>query len=341
LTSSLRARAASRASLSILAVALLTTACSDANAPKPLGNDVTVTIVPVADSVFEGDVVHLTANVVDRSGTAVASPSVVWSVSDASLAEVSPDGILTLRKPGTVRISARSNDAVGTYDLGVGRLVVKFVVPIPSTYHLGRGDIVPVLVQSYDQRARVIEGRTATFATDDSSVAIVSSPGLIIARGAGTTHIRATVEGVTGSVSLTVAIADTTFALDQFNGHALPFLIAADSVMNLGVPEFHEVYIDRGKFVLSGLAQLRYQVEIDFTEYAVFNDNGVVRREFRRTGKEFDRGIVDNATGGHLAMTSEFISPLTHTADLLADGYLVHFRIPGDDEIWHVKYKKQ
>ena len=330
----------SRVGLSVFAVALLATGCSDANGPKPIGDDVTVRIMPVADSVFEGDVVRLTANVVDRAGSAVTSANVIWSVSDTSLAQITSDGILTLRKPGTIRISARNDNAVGVYDLVIARAVVKFVVPLPSTYHLGRGDRVPVLVQSIDARGHNLAGRTPTFTSDDNNVAIVSDPGLIIATGPGTTVVRATVEGVTATVSVNVVIADTTFALNQFNGNALPFLIAADSVTNLGVPEFHEVYIDRGKFVLSGLAQLRYQVEIDFTEYAVFHENGVVRREFRRTGKESDRGLVDNATGGHLAMTSEFISPLTHTADLLTDGYLVHFHIPGDDTVWNVTYRR-
>jgi hypothetical protein len=226
--------------------------------------------------------------------------------------------------------------------------VVKQVVINPSTLDLGRGDRIQVTARVLDQDGNEMTGRTITYSSDNPAVALIGSPdnvvgapGFLIAAGAGATKIRATVDGVTGTANVSVVVADTTFALNEFNGSPLPFLIAADSVMNLGVKEFHEVYVDQGKFVLSGLAQLRYNVEVGFTEYAVFNENGVVRREFRRSGKETDHGIVESATGGHLSMLSEFIGPhLEHSADLLTSGYLVHFSVPGDDITWDLRYSR-
>jgi len=111
------------ASLAILA-------CSDPSGPRPAGPG--LRIVPVADSVFEGDVVRLTVQAAaDPTGAATAS--VTWAVSDTTLATISGDGTLTLVRPGVVRITARgAAAAIATYDLTIGRLVVKRLELMPA-----------------------------------------------------------------------------------------------------------------------------------------------------------------------------------------------------------------
>ena len=99
--------------------------------------------------------------------------------------------------------------------------------------------------------------------------------------GPGSTTIRASVDGVTGTAHVGVVVADTTFALTQFNGSPLPVLIAADSVMINGVPEFDEVYADAGTLVLSGLAQERYQLDVQYSQYHVIRTGDTVQRELR------------------------------------------------------------
>ena len=110
-------------------------ACSDAASPRSAGP--VVRILPVADSVFEGDVVRLTAKVLDDAGAEVPTAPVTWTVSDTTLAKVAGDGSLALLRPGTVRITARSGPAAGTYDLAIGRLVVKSVELTPGTMSPG------------------------------------------------------------------------------------------------------------------------------------------------------------------------------------------------------------
>jgi hypothetical protein len=138
--------------LAVVAVARV--ACNDATGPH-LGGP-TISIVPVDDSVFDGDSVHLAAHVFDGSGAEVANAPLTWTVSDTTLARVAGERLLALLSPGTVR---------------------------------------------------VITGRTVTFTSDDSPVAIVAGPGssgstttgLVLAVGAGSTTIRASVDGVTGN----------------------------------------------------------------------------------------------------------------------------------------------
>lgn len=327
--------------------AVATMACSDAAAPRPPG--AAVRIVPVRDSVFEGDVVSLTAVVLDDSGAEVSDAPVEWTASDTLLAKDAGAGRFTLLRPGTTRITARSGSLTGTYDLVIGRLVVKRVDLTPGSLNLGRGDRVQVTARLLGQGDRAITNRTVTFTSDNADVAVIGSPdnvigapGFLIATGPGSTTIRASTDGVTGSAQVSVAIADTTFALTHFNGSPLPVLVAADTVLFNGVPEFAEVYAESGTLVLSGLMQLRYSLDVRFSQYRVVRTGNTVTRELRLQTREFDRGIVTAVTDGNLSMLSEFIGPrLEHTAALQPDGFLVHFRIPGDDTFLDLQYRRQ
>ena len=249
-------------------------------------------------------------------------------------------GVLTLAAATALLGVAACSESSGPSGPRTDPLVAREVLLEPSSLHLGRGDVVGFTITVKGADGRQIDGRDVRITSDDESVAVPGSQGYVIARGAGATNVRVTVDNVTRALPVNVVNADTAFELTEFNGSALPVFLIADSVEWDGVKEYHELYVERGTLVLSGLHQLRYKVDIKITEYNVITENGRVRREVRRVGGEFDRGIIDVAANRGLAMTSEYISPLAHTADVLSDGYLVHFRIPGDDTIWNVKYRR-
>lgn len=341
------AKGAARATLALVA-ALTMVACSDSAGPRPA--DPVVKIAQVADSVFEGDVVSLTAKVFDASGAEVPAGPVTWTTSDTTLAKVAAGGSFALLQPGTVHITARSGAATGVYDLVIGRLVVQKVELTPGTLSLGRGDRVPLVPRILAQGNRAVTGRTATFTSDDSLVAFIpgllttGAPGaaLIIAVGPGSTTIRASVDGVTGTAHVGVAIADTTFALTQFDGSPLPVLILADSIVINGVAEFEEVYADSGTLVLSGLAQERYNLNVRYSAYHVIRTGDTVQRELRlQIVVLADHGVVTVGANGSLSMLSEFVGPhLEHAASLQSDGYLVHYHVPGDDAFIDLRYRR-
>ena len=333
------AQAAVRAAF-VLVVALAAISCGDAAGPSRA--EATLRIAPVTDSVFEGDVVHLTAKVVDGGGAAVQDAPITWTVGDSTLARVSGDGTLTLLRPGIVHITARSGAAVGTYDLAIGRLVVTRVEIAPKIPQLGRGDRLTLAALVYGQGNRAITGRTVTFTSDDTLVVAVGGvgylPNYLRATGPGSTTIRASVDGVSGTTPAEVVAADTTFALTQYNGSPLPVLIAADTVTIDGKKEFDEVYAESGTFVESGVLQRRYQIEVRYTQYHVTRTADSVTRVPRFAQHEFDRGVFTASENGSLVMTSEWIYPLVHTAAPAADGFLVHYRIPGDDSFLDLRY---
>src|SRR5690348_7899579 len=170
----------------------------------------------------------------------------------------------------------------------------------PDALHLGRGDRVQVTARAFGPDGSEITGRPVIFSTDDSLVAVIGSPdnvigdpGFLIAVGPGSTTIRATVDGVTGTARVGVVVTDTNFTLSHYNGSAVPVLVAADSVIFDGQPEFDEVYVDGGKFVLSGLQQLRYALTVHVSQYHVFRNGDTVQRELRfQLNAEVDHGIV-------------------------------------------------
>jgi len=323
-------------------------ACSDGAAPRPAAS-ATVTILPVADSVFEGDVVRLTAKVFDEAGAEVSGAPIAWTVSDTTLAKTGDAGSFSLLRPGIVRITARSGATAGNYDLVIGRLVVQRVELTPGTMNLGRGDQVQVKARVLGQGDRVITGRTVTFTSGDTLVAVIGSPGnvvggpgFLIAVGPGSTTIAARADGATGTAHVGVVVADTSFLLTHYNGTPLPALVAADSVTIDGVKEFAEVYADSGALVLSGLLQERYTLRVRYSQYHVIRTGDTVQRELRfQFFGEFDRGLVTVGANGSLSMLSEFIGPhLEHSATLRSDGYLVHFQEPGDDFFIDLTYRR-
>jgi len=329
-------------------VAFMIASCDDTTGPPPTGP--TITIVPVEVTVFEGDSVRLTARVFDNAGVEVTTAPVAWSVDDTTLARFVHDDVLSLLQPGTVRITARSGTASATYDLAIGRLVVERVELTPQTVSMARTDHVIVAARALGQGDREIAGRTAAFTSDDElvvTIAAVTSNGRaieahLIAEGAGSTTIRATVDGVTGTAHVDVVDLDTTFVLTEVNGSQLPVFVAADSVEFDGVKELDEVYADGGKLVLSGLLQKRYQLEVVYSQYHVITMGDSVRRELRlRVPGEIDHGRATPGANGSLSMLSEFIGPhLEHTATLQADGYLVHYRIPGESSFLDLRYAR-
>lgn len=317
-------------------------ACSDASGPG--SGEPTLTIVPVVDSVFESDVVHLAARLSSGSGAEGGFVPATWTVSDSTLAAITGDGTLTLLRPGAVRITAHSGAAVADYDLTIHRLIVQRVELTPVGLKLGRGDRLSLGVRVFGQGDRAITGRAATLTSSDTLVAAVGGvgypPEYLRAVGLGSTTIRATVDSVIGTLPVNVVNADTTFALTQYNGSPLPVLVAADTVTIDGVKEFDEVYAEAGTFVLSGVLQKRYLIDVRYTQYHVIQSGDSVIREPRVMPREFDRGLVTVGASGNLAMESEFIYPLSHTAAPTDDGFLVHFRIAGDDTFLDLRYRR-
>ena len=324
-----------------LAAMLLAVACSDsttAPAPRP---GAALTIVPPPAVVYETDAVQFTATVRDASGNPVPNPSITWEVSDPTRAELASNGVVTALKAGAVTITGRSNGATGSYTLEIARLTVQEVIVLPPVPQLALGDVTPIGVKVQGAGARLVPGRVVTLTSDNPSVASIDAAGRLRAVSPGTATIRATADGVVGTARVDVIAENAAFELRTADGARLPQLVASDTVMWDGVPEFHEVWRESGSLRLTGAGQPRYELEIKYAEYKVATVNGQRTMELRLLSREFDRGVVTYDSRGDLHMTSELISPLSHTAISIAGGFQMRYRIPGTDEYLDLFYRRE
>lgn len=103
----------------------------------------------------------------------------------------------------------------------------------------------------------------------------------------------------------------------------------------------HQVFIEGGTLRLTGAPQPRYVLHVAYTEYNVRTVDGRQVYEPRLQWRENDRGVVSYDARGDLAMTSELISPLAHTASAVSGGVQLDFRVPGTNEILPLFYRRE
>lgn len=323
----------------LLFAAALSVACNDsATAPA---SGARLEINAPAGAVFETDAVQLTATVRDASGRPVPGAAVTWTSGDPTRAEVASNGIITALRAGPVTIVAQSGGVSSLYQLTVTALTVERVLVMSAMDELSIGDITPVGVKVEGQGARVVPGRLVTLTSDNPVVATIDASGRVRAVATGEARIRAVADGVVGTKIFRVIGEPALFELRRSSGAVLPLLVASDTVQWDGVKEYHEVYMESGRLRLTGGAQPRYEVDIRYAEYNVTNVNGIRGLVLRRTDRTFDRGIVAYDNRGDLQMTSEFVSPLSHSATAVAGGMQVRFRIPGDHEVLDLFYRRE
>lgn len=333
-------------SASLLGGALLATGCGDSPAPSgpaPQPSQARVAITLSATELFEGDVVTASGVVYDRLGAVVPGAGITWSVSDPRVGEVGTGGVITLLRAGTLRVTATAGTTTQSTEIVVRPLLVQSVTINPGTAMLrvDRGDIVPLGVHVQGQGGRTVLGRPVTLVADDPSVAVIDAAGRVRAVGAGVTTLRATADGIAGTLRLEVLATNAVLQLTHSGQTRLPMLVYADSVLWDGVREYHEVYLETGQLTMLGGVQPRYEITVRYVEYDVRMVNGRRQTMVRTAQGSYDRGIVGYDARGDLLMTSEYISPLRHTASAESGGVRVRFRIPGDDEVLDLFYRRE
>lgn len=188
---------------------------------------------------------------------------------------------------------------------------------------LGSGDVVTFAVQVKDAGDREVTGRQVTLASTHPEVALIDRSGRVRAVAAGTTTITATVEGVVGSMQLTVDDAPASLELSRLDGERVPTLLEGTNVglLNGGV-EYREIYLESGSLQLSGGAQPRYQTVLHVASYAVtFDDAGQRQFAFRSAADLRDQGSVSYDARGDLVLTSDAATTPAEAASSVTGGF--------------------
>lgn len=180
-----------------------TSGFSSATVPLPVAS---VTMSPSNATIFVGSTVQLTATARDSTGAPLIGRVIVWSSSSLAVAGVSTSGFVTAFNGGGATITATAEGRIASASIVVPTPVASVVLAPALASMVELRTLVP-LVTLRDAANNILQGRSVTFTSNDTSVAQVSSAGTITARRQGTVIITASSEGRSGTLSVTVTLA--------------------------------------------------------------------------------------------------------------------------------------
>jgi uncharacterized protein YjdB len=183
----------------------------------------TVTPVPVAtvnvtlavNGLFTGETTQATASVKDAHGTVITDRAIAWSSTNAGVATVTADGVVTAVTAGVTQIVATSEGRSGAASLTVTPAPVASVtVSVAASVGVGRTTQATATLK--DARDNVLTGRSISWSSDNPNLASINAVGLVTGFVPGIVNITATSEGKSGSAPITVvvpAVASVSVAL--------------------------------------------------------------------------------------------------------------------------------
>jgi uncharacterized protein YjdB len=166
-------------------------------------------IVNGASSLVVGESEQLTATLTAADGRVLSNRVATWSSSDATIASISPTGVLAALKPGTATIIASAGGKTSSVVITVTLVRVATVTVSSPTTPMVVGATQQLTATAKDAAGNVLADRTvSSWVSSVPSVATVSASGLVRAVAAGgPVTITATSEGVSGtSTALTVTL---------------------------------------------------------------------------------------------------------------------------------------
>ena len=164
-------------------------------------------ISPQSPSVSLGKQSQLTAKVLDQMGLEMSGQAVSWSSANSAVAQVSSSGLVTAISAGSTSISATSSGLSASVTLAVVSAPVASVQVSPANVSLTVGGSVTLNATAFDADGNLLTGRSASWSSQNPTVASVNSTGGVSAVGAGSTSVTATIEGKSSSVTVNVGSA--------------------------------------------------------------------------------------------------------------------------------------
>ena len=205
---------------SILAVCIGFSGCgggkSHTNSQGSSGGTRTLASITVyganaARSLAAGTTLQLTAQGNYSDGTtADISSQVTWSSSDSTVAKLSTSGLLTSYKSGSVIATATQGSVSGTLVLTVNGAALS-TITVSGGSPLAAGQSEQLAAQgSYTDTTTQVLTTQVSWQSSDTTVATVSSGGMLHSLKAGTVTVTATMNSVSGTAGVTVSSAVLT-----------------------------------------------------------------------------------------------------------------------------------
>ncbi len=168
-----------------------------------------ISVTPASSSISPGAAMQFTATATYSDGsTGNVSTTATWAAANAAVASVNSSGMATAVAAGSSAITATLSGVSGTATLTVAANALKSISVTPSPARFAMGT-----TQQFTATGTYADGSTAnvtaaaTWTIANQAVATVNAAGLASGIAAGSTTISAILDGVTGSVPLTVSVA--------------------------------------------------------------------------------------------------------------------------------------
>ena len=163
-----------------------------------------VTVLPQVPTIVAGSTVQLTVVVRDVNGAVVTGRVVTWSSSNSNVATVSASGLVSGVSPGNAIITATSESTSGTTSVTVSPVPVGTVTLSPTTVGIRVTATTTLTPTVKDANGTIVTNRVIAWTSSDTTVASVTSSGVVTGVAPGTATVTATSEGKSGTASVTV-----------------------------------------------------------------------------------------------------------------------------------------
>ncbi|NUQ11192.1 MAG: Ig-like domain-containing protein, partial [Gemmatimonadaceae bacterium] len=178
-------------------------------APAPTPVLTTITVSPATAALTVGQTQQGSAVAKDQFGATMNGTTFTWTTSNAAVATVSGSGLVTATGAGTATIRAAASGVTGSLSVTVTQpaqtpaTVASVTVTLSSSSILVAGTTQATAV-ARDAQGNTITGRPVTW-SGGGSLASVSGAGLVTGLAAGTATVTATIDGKSGSATLTIS----------------------------------------------------------------------------------------------------------------------------------------
>jgi trimeric autotransporter adhesin len=166
-----------------------------------------VSVTPGTVALTVGGTQQLTALARDAAGGTLSGRTVTWSSGAPGVATVSAAGVVTAVAPGTAAVTATVEGQSGTVTVTVTPVPVATVSVTPAAPALLVGATQQMTAVPRDAAGAALAGRAVSWTSASPAVATVSPSGMVTGVSVGTAVLTATIEGISGSATVTVSNA--------------------------------------------------------------------------------------------------------------------------------------
>lgn len=198
-----------------------------------------ITISPLTASLTTGGTQQLTAVCRDIGGNPLPScPPLTWYTTNSSVATVNSSGLVTAGStPGTANISCTgggSNSTASSVITVIGPLNTITISPTPVSLNIGATQQLVTVCK--DAGNTVITCPTLAWISDNPTVAIVNSSGLVTAVSSGTANMSCSGGTKTSNLSIVTVISPANITMQNITVGGVPCIGGCSITCSMSCP---------------------------------------------------------------------------------------------------------